>query len=320
MSKDDPGEDSVEKLIDRLRADERTAVYAARRLICRGEAALPSMLKALGDGDVEVRRKVVWPLWIIGSPRATDALIAALEHDPDVKVRRYAAYALGEIKHPKAINPLIWAFKDTDARVRWDAAVALAKIGATAIESLVVALQYGDEAVRLGAVTALGWMRDSNLIESLTLALRDKDEVVRTRAAFALGWTNDPRAVEPLIDALKDRSDEVRMQAAVGLGWLRDARAVEPLIALLGDDRSDWVAYAATEALSYIGGDLALKALRFAARYSLNLQVRQAARVNLERLGLNPDHIAPDTPSPPHPQRLWGESSRRCNLVITPKV
>lgn len=303
----------IESLIDQLRGDEKAAIYAAQELILYGEQAVPYLIQALGDGDRDVRLKVIWPLWMIGDPRAVDALIAALQHDPDAKVRRHAACALGVIKAAKAIHPLISAFADSDTRVRWDSAIAVAKMGTDAIEPLVIALQYGGEQVRLGAVTAFGWMRDSRAVEWLAEALSDRDAEVRVRAVFALCWVGGESAVEPLIQALADEHDEVRMQAAAGLGWTRSQRAVEPLIALLGDDdHNDWLPYAATEALSYIGGEQAIKALAFAARYSLNIELRQAARSNLERLGLNADEITLPT-NPP----LWN-GTRRCTLVISP--
>ncbi len=311
----------IDRLVQLLGYDEEDAVFAAQELILYGEAAVQALKRALFDGEVEIRRKAVWPLWMIHSTRALDALVDALEHDPDAKVRRYAAYALGELQSDQAVIALVRAFGDEDERVRWDAAVALAKIGAPAIEHLVFALQYAGEQVRLGAVTALGWMREDSVIGWLSDALTDPDEVVRTRAAFALGWLCDPRAVEPLIAALSDRSDEVRMQAALGLGWLRDRRAIEPLVTLLGEDiEGEWLPRAVTDALYQIGGSEAVKALTFVARYSFNWDVRRAARSTLTRMGLDPDQMTLDLVASASETRLWREPNRRCNLVITPKV
>lgn len=246
-------------------------------------------------------------------------MIAALEHDPDAKVRRYAACALGVLNAQSAVHALIAAFADPDTRVCWDSAVAVAKLGTPALEPLVMALQYAGEQVRLGAVMALGWMREPLVVDWLTDALNDQDAVVRTRAAFALGWVGDGRAVEPLIEALQDEYPLVQMQAVAALGWLRDPRAVEPLIALLGADCDyTWLPYAVGEALSSIGSvdQAAVNALSLAARCSPNSAVRQAAQLSLEHLGLHPGDVFSDISR----HSLWSETRRRCTLVLAPNA
>jgi len=311
---------TIKALIRQLGSkNERMAIEAAVALINLREKAVPDLIKALGSPNLRIRRKIVWPLLTIADERAIDPLIAALQYDSDAKVRRNAARALGLIGGVRAINPLINAFGDNDDRVRWDAAVALEKIGPVAIESLVVALQYGGEKVRAGAVQALGWIRHASAIESLAAALHDKDAEVRTRAAFALGWIGNSQALEPLVAALNDCSEEVRMQAAAGLGWLRDTRAVERLVELLGEDHA-WVPYVATEALSQIGDAQAIMALAFACKYGINPQVRDAARIALHNMDIDPATVSIEPPR----RKLWhytGESlwdKRRCttNLVI----
>lgn len=302
--------------------NERQSIDAAVALIALHEEAVPELIKALGSRSVSIRRKAVWPLLTIGDERAINPLIAALQYDSDAKVRRNAARALGLIGGVRAIGPLINAFGDTDDRVRWDAAVALEKIGPVAIESLVMALHYGGEKVRAGAVSALGWIRHASAIESLATALKDKDAEVRTRAAFALGWIGDMRAFEPLMAALHDCSEQVRMQATAGLGWLRDPRAVEPLVTLLGEDHA-WIPYVATEALIQIGDEQAIMALAFASKYGNNPHVREAARMALRNMDIDPDTISLE-PYGRCVRKLWHYSSenlwdkRRCttNLVI----
>lgn len=267
--------------------DEHSAIQAAMALINCREAAVPHLINALVDDNVHIRRKSIWPLLNIGGDRAVEPLIAALRYDSDAKVRRYAASALGQIHDTRAINSLIAAFADPDERVCWDAAVALEKIGVRAIESLIMALFYGAEAVRLGAANALAWLRHVSAIESLTeSALRDRDAVVRTRAVFALGWIGAPAAAEPLISALCDPDDEVRIQAAAALGWLRSARAVDPLISLL-IDRNEHVAMTAIAALSEIGGTRAAQALAITGTYCSLASVREAARNALSKSGVH---------------------------------
>jgi hypothetical protein len=87
------------------------------------------------------------------------------------------------------VAALIESLRDTDSEVRQYAAVALANLGADAVEPL-------------------------------TVALRDKTREARAAAAYALGQIGGAaRAATPqLMRALRDPEKEVRRQAAQALG------------------------------------------------------------------------------------------------------
>jgi HEAT repeat protein len=265
--------------------DESAQVLAAITLVGMGRSGnvgrsvADALIAELKTPDLEVRRKVVWVLWKIGDRRAVKPLVNSLRRDPDVKVRAYAAWALGRLNDSRAIPPLVDALDDSSPKVRWDAAIALAKFGERAIESLIEALYDYRPQVRVGAANALGWLMDARAITALTDALKDPDREVRQRAAFALGWIKDRRAVAALIAALGDEDDEVRMQAAAALGWMRDERAIEPLARLI-EDESEWTRYVALEALS----DLEAVASLNAALKHPNSRVQEVAYRALQRL------------------------------------
>ncbi len=308
----------IQTLEDR---NEWMVLMAARALEGFGRSALNQLILALNHPSQQVRERVVWALWEVNDPRALEHLISVLRYDTAPKVRRLAACGLGQSKSVKAINPLIKALDDEDARVRWDAAVALAKIGTQARKPLIIAALYGCERVRLGAVNALAWIRDPRAIRLLkTLVLNDSDAEVRTRAAFALGWIGSPKGVEPLKRALRDRDAQVRLQAVVALGWLRDPASVAYLFPML-DDSAAWVPYMVVDALSSIGTAEALEALKTACVHP-DEQVADHARSALMRHGLSApvrkERALPDGKNP----IFWLESAstlrqRRCQWVIT---
>ncbi|MGE5237197.1 MAG: HEAT repeat domain-containing protein [Chloroflexota bacterium] len=128
------------------------------------------------------------------------------------------------------------------------AAEALVLIGASAVESLIAALNDGSESVRGCAAWALGKIGDDRAVEPLIAALRGGSELMREHAASALGKIGDDRAVEPLIAALEDSNEFVRGNAASALGRLHDDRALQPLSDLL-QDKSLFVQEKATVAL-----------------------------------------------------------------------
>ena len=68
---------------------------------------------------------------MIGKP-AVEPLIKALQQG-DGNLRWGAAVALGKVKDPDAVEPLIWALADKYENVRAEAAASLAAIGTPAI-------------------------------------------------------------------------------------------------------------------------------------------------------------------------------------------
>jgi HEAT repeat protein len=179
-----------------------------------------------------------------------EPLIVALV-DGDQGIRRSATEALVKIGAP-AVEPLIVAFKDQD--VRKYAASALVHIGIPAVEPLMAALRDGAQGVlvRTSAAEALGQI-GAPAVEPLIAALKDGDQgvLVRTSAADALVNVGAP-AVEPLIAALKDGDQGARKYAARALGQIGDSRVVGPLIAALKDGDQSIRRYA-TEALVDVG-------------------------------------------------------------------
>lgn len=98
--------------------------------------------------------------------------------------------------------------------VRQAATEALRKIGAPAVEPLIIALK--DRNVHEAATETLSKI-GTPAVESLITALRDQEIDVRKAAAEALGKIGDTRAVEPLIAALKGKSWQVNEAATKAL-------------------------------------------------------------------------------------------------------
>jgi HEAT repeat protein len=166
--------------------------------------------------------------------RNVEGLIFALR-DKDPTVQYDAAEALGDIGDERAVEPLLTAFKnDETGGVRWKAAEALSKLGTYSVAGLIGALQHDDDDVRWKAAIALGEIGDPQAIPSLIRVLCDKDRFVRSRAAYALSMIGEP-AVDPLICALREGDGNLRWGAAIALGKIQNPRAIDPLIHALAD-------------------------------------------------------------------------------------
>ncbi|MEM8723423.1 MAG: HEAT repeat domain-containing protein, partial [Cyanobacteria bacterium P01_G01_bin.39] len=204
--------------------------------------------------------------------------------DSDASVRYYAAVALGKIGDSTAVAKLIEALGDHDDWVRYSAQEALVKIGdSTAVAKLIEALGGRDDSVRYYAAVALGQIGDSTAVAKLIEALGDRDDSVRYYAAVALGQIGDSRAVAKLIEALGDRKDSVRSSAAAALGEIGDSKAVPKLIKALGD-RDYWVRSSAASALGQIGDSRAVPKL-IKALGDRNDSVRSSAASALGQMG-----------------------------------
>jgi HEAT repeat protein len=194
-------------------------------------------------------------------------------------MRVKAVEALGGIADQRAVEWLIAALEDRDLR---EAAVdALGRIGASAVEPLVVSLSNRNYLVRRDAARALGEIGDSRAVEPLVGALKDRQNAVCQAAGDALGKIGGTLAVKLLIASLYDENHNVRQAAASALGEIGDSKAGEPLIATLTDTQRT-VRRAAAAALVSIGSpavDLLIAALSSGIR-----DVRQTAGETLGSL------------------------------------
>jgi hypothetical protein len=103
---------------------------------------------------------------------------------------------------------------------------------------------------------ALGWVGGKESLQELLPALRDDDPRVRTEAAASLGRLGDPGGVEPLCGTLaRDVDSNVRANACVALGLIGDRRSA-PYLRGAENDKSEFVAGLAREALTRLNKGL----------------------------------------------------------------
>jgi hypothetical protein len=140
---------------------------AETTLISLGKDAVPSLMKAAADENLEIRRRVAKILGDIKDPRAVQCLLLTLD-DKDRNIRMLAASSLAEIGKP-SLEGLLEVLKNRDKpfETRADAAWALGKVGdRSAVEPLIVTLGEKDADLRVQASRALARITSKDFGES----------------------------------------------------------------------------------------------------------------------------------------------------------
>jgi len=334
----------VDGLVKALTDRETEIRLAAAQIlgVMRAVRAVLQLITALKDEEAEVREAAAESLGMLGDARAVEPLVALVRDpaeavqkaaaeallkfgapavrslcntltNPQPQVRLVAVQTLGAIGDPQAVKPLCQLLSDPDAGVRQAVAIALGKLGPTALEFLCKALRDKDVEVReavADAIEQIGVPNDPTVqawywtiryqwahivplgavaVEPLCLNLTHPAMDVRKNVAKALGEIGDQRATGPLLNCLRDPEWEVREAASFAVGLLHDTRAVKPLIGAL-TDRDPGLREAAAKALGGIGDVSAVEGLVGALRDD-EWAVSQAASDALGAIG--PSAIEP---------------------------
>lgn len=230
---------AVPALIDALQGkyfSVRSRAALALGKIGHADAIQP-LLIALKDREAEVRSAACLALGVFKDPSTFENLADILLDDPVIEVRQAAAKALGNTSHPNAIPYLMEALRDSfwwyeresgaDELLR-----AIEKLGNTAVEPLLEALQDKEGAVRKFAALLLGRIGDVRAIESLAMAQYDMHHEVGNASAEALAQFGAP-AIPLLMEALSHPESWIRIHAIRALGKIDDPQVTSVLVQLL---------------------------------------------------------------------------------------
>ena len=155
-----PSAEAIPVLVERLGDSSwRVRKAAIDRLAASAESseATRRLVAALGDGENTSRRNAALEALMRCGREAVPTLIEA-SHDRDVDVRKQVVDALGGIGDESAAGRLVEMLGDPDPNVRGAAADALGAIGSARSVSALLAVANEDEEslVRLSALSCAG--------------------------------------------------------------------------------------------------------------------------------------------------------------------
>jgi len=240
---------------------------AVNLLANQGKGALPHLITALKDADVNVRFSAVSAVQRIPGDikDALPALLAMTKEGQNFQ-RRNVVLALGRVGET-AVPHLIDLLRDNDAFIRMTAVQSLQGIGAPAVKAVPIisdmALQEGNTVTRRNCIVAIAAIEPEKLGDLFARVRKHNDEKVRVVAYHAVssrvikkGPVNAISAklgVPLLIEGAKDSSANVRLAVLQGLAnYGRDANDGVATVKMLLEDPDQRVRAQAQTALNAI--------------------------------------------------------------------
>ncbi len=206
--------------------DPDVAREAGDALAKIGQPAVPHLLRILENERGYSQNIAAEALGIAGDPVAIPALIEALK-EKDSYLQITVAKALARFNDPRVITPLIEALDESSTAaffygVREEAEMSLIKMGSTAVQPLIDALNNRFGQSRVFVAKMLGQIPDPRSFEPLVSVLQDTNADVRKAAIYSLAAIEKRRAIEPILPLLDDPDAPTRRVAAetlIKIGW-----------------------------------------------------------------------------------------------------
>jgi HEAT repeat protein len=187
----------------------------------KAKAAVTPVSAVLENQQLGRRYVAAWALGEIGGSAAVPPLIKALG-DPDEEVRKFATRSLIRLNR-QSLHPLLDFLRQPRSLV--EAAAAVRALGDIADPiALDVLLPLLSSSIKAEVVTALGKLKDPRSVDALVGVLHDPDWQVRMNAATALGPIGSDQQAQALETLLEDEVNVVREWAARSLEMMTGRR------------------------------------------------------------------------------------------------
>ncbi len=200
----DLGQPATEMLLQVLQDPASAWQAPALRVLERlrePQAVAPLISIMQSAADLELRKKAIHALGLIGVTTAIEPLAAVLVTAEDDSLRETIVDALGEIGDLAAVPPLLQALEDVAPKVRTAAVSGLGRLAGEDPRVLAALLNTRhdiDAGVRGMCIHWIAHIKADAVVPALIAALSDVDEYVRSQAVYGLAGAGDARALPTL--------------------------------------------------------------------------------------------------------------------------
>jgi len=280
----------IEYALESEDADVRLGAIA--ELAKYGELAVPSIRKALKDGDERVKGAAIGALARIPGKPSADALaelltdpdrntrarvilalgltgraamphlFRALETEPFPRGRMFAASALDRLVVPGDAPAIMERFERQDTATKMHLVAALVSISDEEAYAGLDKLFHSQNArIRFYIVNAMAEAPQKDDLPIFIKGIRDESDDVRMWAMYGLENLNLPESYPVVLTALDDEVWYIRKEAAYTLGALGNPAAVPHLLPYLRDPHP-LVRGSAVESLGRLGSPKLIPAIK----------------------------------------------------------
>jgi HEAT repeat protein len=294
----EPAPEIISSLMELLSDPDKSTFVQARAqktLASYGNEVIDHLLISLLGDDLELKKRCVETLGMMGRPRAVEAIAHQLEMQ-DRGLRMVAVEALGNFGH-MGVNYLLEVLEENSVPMKRRAVQALGKIGSTdAVPYLIPLLKHKDVYIRGYAARSLGQIGDPVAVKALVDSLYD----CNWDCSEALVKIGKP-ATEELLKGLYFDKTGVRTRAANALREIAGEELIPHLVKALESD--SWgVRNTAVESLAHFDTEEAWYALkkclddeywnvRKTAVQAISGFEKEEVKLLLERMQDDPDEI-----------------------------
>ncbi|MSU80730.1 MAG: HEAT repeat domain-containing protein [Gemmataceae bacterium] len=237
--------------VELLKDQNPTMRHTALTILAQqGKPALPHVIEAMKDADINVRIAAVNAVQRIPGDikEALPALVLMLNQGSTFQ-KRTVILALSRVGEP-AVPALSNLIQDTDNFTRTNAITALSNIGADAKKAVPALIEIATKDAYLpakrSAIQAVSVIEPARLGDIFAIVKKSGDEKARAAAYGSLVQRFGKAASVPIpaelvlplfTDAAKDASANVRLVAVMGLGTIKgNAKEIVPILTTLTAD------------------------------------------------------------------------------------
>lgn len=212
-------------------ADVRVRLLACDALAKTGDpSCAPALFELLGDPDISLSQAATGALQALGSQHVEELALAAAVGTPKSR-RQPALRIVGHLGSQRGLPVLLDAANQADERTREIALLGLSNVGGQpARAALLSAADHASPRTRAAAMRGLGHLDPTpQTLQRLRNATSDADAWVRYYACQALGNAGDADAAELLLARAQDPAGQVRVAAVDAMAKLATPAALEAL-------------------------------------------------------------------------------------------